>query len=110
MEVIRACIRSLASVVLATGVHVAAQTPAEFAGADLKMGETLIADKQCVVCHQRKVGGDGSAIYRPGVRIKTADALRGKVEQCSLELNLSLFPDETTAIAAVLNRDHYRFR
>jgi hypothetical protein len=32
------------------------------------------------------------------------------VEQCNLELNLTLFPDEVTAISAVLNRDHYRFR
>ena len=26
------------------------------------------------------------------------------------ELNLTLFPDEVTAISAVLNRDHYRFK
>jgi hypothetical protein len=32
------------------------------------------------------------------------------VEQCNTELNLSLFPDEVTAIAAVLNQTHYRFR
>lgn len=37
-------------------------------------------------------------------------ALRGMVEQCSFELKLALFPDEVTAIAAVLNRDHYRFK
>jgi hypothetical protein len=36
--------------------------------------------------------------------------LRGMVEQCNTELNLSLFPDEVTAIAAVLNQTHYRFR
>jgi hypothetical protein len=55
------------------------------------------------------VGGDGSAIYRPTGRINTAGFLRGMVEQCNTELKLSLFPDEVTAIAAVLNRDHYRF-
>ena len=32
------------------------------------------------------------------------------VEQCATQLNLSLFPEEVTAMAAVLNRDHYRFR
>ena len=57
----------------------------------------------------RKVGGDGSAIYRPKGRINNAGALRGMVEYCSTELNLSLFPEEVTAIAAVLDRDHYRF-
>ena len=36
--------------------------------------------------------------------------LRGMVEQCNTELNLALFPDEVTSIAAVLNRDHYRFK
>ena len=36
--------------------------------------------------------------------------LRGMVEQCNTELNLGLFPEEATAVAAVLNRDHYRFK
>ena len=63
----------------------------------------------CAECHTRKVGGDGNGIYRPQGRINSPGALRGMVEQCNLELNLSLFPDEVTAISAVLNRDHYRF-
>jgi hypothetical protein len=36
--------------------------------------------------------------------------LRGMVEQCNTELNMGLFPEEVTAIAAVLNRDYYRFK
>jgi hypothetical protein len=32
------------------------------------------------------------------------------VEMCSVELKLALFPEEVVAIAAVLNRDHYRFK
>ncbi len=81
-----------------------------FDGADLELGRKLIAENQCVACHRSKVGGDGSAIYRPTGRINTAGFLRGMVEQCNTELKLSLFPDEVTAIGAVLNRDHYRFR
>jgi hypothetical protein len=81
-----------------------------FEGADLPLGQELIATNRCVACHQQKVGGDGSAIYRPAGRINTAGLLRGMVEQCNTELNLSLFPDEVTAIAAVLNQTHYRFR
>ena len=50
------------------------------------------------------------SIYRPQGRINSPAALRGMVEQCNLELNLTLFPDEVTAISAVLNRDHYRFK
>ena len=84
--------------------------PSLFAGADLKLGERLIAEHQCVACHVRKVGGDGSAIYKPNGRINTLGFLRGMVEQCNTELSLRLFPDEVTSIAAVLNRDHYRLK
>ena len=87
-----------------------AQVPALSAGADLALGDKLIAEHQCVACHQQKVGGDGSAIYKPAGRINSPGLLRGMVEQCSLNLNLALFPDEVNAIAAALNRDHYRFK
>lgn len=80
-----------------------------FRDADLKLGEQLIAEHQCAACHIRKVGGDGSAIYRPQGRINTVGYLRGMVEQCNTELGLGLFPEEVTAVAAVLNRDHYHF-
>lgn len=80
-----------------------------FQGADLTLGEQLIAEHRCSECHVRRVGGDGSAIYRPQGRINSPRALRGMVELCSIELKLSLFAEEVTAIAAVLQRDHYRF-
>ena len=85
-------------------------TPAIFRDADLALGTQLLKDHRCSECHTRKVGGDGSAIYKPQGRISTPGALRGMVELCSTELNLQLFPEEVTAVAAVLNRDHYRFR
>lgn len=78
--------------------------------ADLQIGERLLREHRCAECHSRKVGGDGSAIYRPLERIRTPGALRGMVEACNLELNLALFPEEVNAIAAVLNRDHYHFK
>jgi hypothetical protein len=78
--------------------------------ADLPLGEKLLREHRCAECHSRRVGGDGSAIYRPKGRINTPGALRGMVETCNLELNLTLFPDEVTSISAVLNRDHYRFK
>lgn len=86
-----------------------AQTPAIFEGADLQLGAKLIAENRCVACHISKVGGDGSAIYKPAGRINTAGYLRGMVESCNMELNLGLFPEEVTSVAAVLNRDHYKF-
>ena len=87
-----------------------AQGAGIFQGADLRLGEQLIAQNQCSQCHAQKVGGDGSAMYKPDGRINTAGLLRGMVEQCNSMLNLQMFPEEVTAVAAVLNRDHYRFK
>jgi hypothetical protein len=81
-----------------------------FKDADLKAGEKLITENKCNECHIRRVGGDGSSIYQPKGRINTAGALRGMVEYCNTELNLGFFPEDTTAVAAVLNKQHYKFR
>lgn len=83
---------------------------AMFKDADLALGSKLIAEHRCAACHTRQVGGDGSAIFRPKGRINTPGFLRGMVEQCNTELNLGMFPEEVNAVAAVLNRDHYRFK
>lgn len=93
------------------GPQASAQAGTEiFEGADLALGERLIQEHRCTECHSKTVGGDGSAIYRPKGRINTPGFLRGMVEQCNTRMNLGLFPEEVTAIAAVLNRDHYRFK
>lgn len=86
-----------------------AQGPAIFKDADLKLGERLIAEHKCSQCHAAKWTDDGKAVYRPQGHINSPGMLRGMVEQCNTELNMGLFPEEVTAIAAVLNRDHYRF-
>lgn len=92
------------------GAPLQAAGPAEFEGADLRLGERLIKQHQCDACHVRRVGGDGSAIYRPAGRIGRPSALLTMVEVCSTELNLQLFPEDVAAVAAVLQRDHYRFK
>jgi len=86
------------------------QVPALYQGADLKLGESLIAKHKCDACHQQKVGGDGSAIYRPKGKVNSLSALRGQVEACDQALNVGLFPEEINSISAVLNRDYYRFK
>ena len=91
-------------------LSIAQPVPKVYEGADIKLGEKLIQEPKCVSCHQSKVGGDGSAIYKPKGRINTLGFLRGMVEQCNTELNLGLFPEEVTSIAAVLNRDHYKLK
>ncbi len=89
----------------------AAQTAAlhTYPDADLALGSKLLAEHKCDGCHIRKVGGDGSAIYRPKGRINTPSALLTMVERCNNELNLGLFPEDSLSVAAVLQRDHYRF-
>ena len=88
----------------------AAAQPAIFKGADLKLGEQLIAEHKCAACHARRVGGDGSDVYNPQGRINSPAFLRGMVESCNTELNLGMFPEDVNAVAAVLNRDHYKFK
>ena len=89
---------------------VAHAQPAIYKDADYKLGEKLIAESKCVACHVSKVGGNGSAIYKPQGRINNASLLRGMVEQCNTELNLGMFPEDVSSVAAVLNRDHYKFK
>jgi len=86
-----------------------AQTPEIFRGADLALGDKLLRQHRCAECHARKVGGDGAGIYKPAGKINSPGLLRGMVDYCSTELNLGLFPEDVTAVAAVLQRDHYRF-
>lgn len=100
----------LAGSLLVSGATFAYEIPALYQGADLKLGESLIEEHQCTACHQRKVGGDGTAIYRPIGKVNSLSALRGMVESCNQQLDFRLFPEEVTSISAVLNRDHYRFK
>jgi hypothetical protein len=97
------------SFVLLAAVY-ADDVPTLYQGADLKLGEELMAEHQCTACHQRKFGGDGSSIYRPAGKVNSLGALRGMVESCNQQLDFRLFPEEVTSISAVLNRDHYRFK
>ncbi len=99
-----------ATLAAACSFGIARAEPKIFRGADLALGEQLLKEHRCAECHVRQVGGDGSAIFKPAGRINAPGYLRGMVEQCNAELNLQLFPEEVTAIAAVLNRDHYRFK
>lgn len=107
-----ACLLAAAAATAPSPAH--AQTPGGgaqiFKGADLKLGEELMKEHKCAACHVSKVGGDGSGIYRPLGTINNAGLLRGMVEMCNTNLNLQMFPEDVTAVAAVLNRDHYKFR
>jgi hypothetical protein len=102
---------TLAPLAFWAAVGAACAQPAlhRYPDADLKLGEQLIREHKCSACHVQKVGGDGSAIYRPQGRINTPAALLSMVQRCATELNLQLFPEDVAAVAGVLQRDHYRF-
>jgi hypothetical protein len=111
LKTVVAIASALALLLASAAMPALAQTAALlYQEADLPLGEKLLREHRCAECHIRRVGGDGAAIYRPKGRINSPGALRGMVETCNLELNLTLFPDEVTSISAVLNRDHYRFK
>jgi mono/diheme cytochrome c family protein len=106
-----ASVAASVAVFLAAPLLAGAQAPAPhpYPDADLAVGQKLLREHACAACHVRKVGGDGSAIYRPAGRINTPAALLSMVERCNTELSLQLFPEDVASIAAVLHRDHYRF-
>ena len=84
--------------------------PAIFKGADIQRGQQLMTEAKCEACHARHVGGNGNDIYNPDGKVKNAGLLRGMVEYCSTQLNLGFFPEDSTDVAAALNRLHYRFK
>jgi hypothetical protein len=102
--------RRMAAAAALAAESVCAQAPLHtWPEADLAQGAKLIQEHGCTACHVRKVGGDGSAIYRPKGRVSTPNALLAMVERCGTDLSLGLFPEDVVAVAAVLQRDHYRF-
>jgi hypothetical protein len=105
--------RRLTGLALLAAAPLAVAAPAqslyEYTDADLALGSRLLREHACTACHVRRVGGDGTAIYRPGGRVNTPSALVSMVERCNTELGLQFFPEDVVSIAAVLQRDHYRF-
>jgi hypothetical protein len=62
----------LASLCLALPAWAQTAPPAplhQYPGADLALGAKLIQEHRCEACHAKKVGGNGTAVYRPAGRI-----------------------------------------
>ena len=108
MSTLHRTLLGLALLVLAPAAL--AQQPELFKGADPALGRRLIAEHKCAECHARNVGGDGSAIYRPQGRINSPARLVAMVEYCNTQMNLGMFPEDVTAVAAALQQDHYHFK
>lgn len=77
---------------------------------DAAAGEALHA-KDCVACHVRRVGGDGTGMYtRADRKVTTPAKLSAQVAVCNSELGTNYFPDEEAHIAAYLNLRYYKFK
>ena len=77
---------------------------------DPAAGATMHA-KDCVACHVRRVGGDGTAIYtRADRKVTTLAKLKAQVAVCNAELGTNYFPDEEAHVAAYLNLRYYKLK
>ncbi len=86
-----------------------AATAAAAAG-DPKAGKAL-HDKQCVSCHVKMFGGDGSKIYTRTPRlINDRAALGQRVAMCSAQTGAKWFPEDEENVTAYLAQQFYRFK
>lgn len=77
--------------------------------ADAVRGKTL-HDKQCVSCHVKRYGGDGSAMYLRTERIiHNRKALEQRISVCNAMTNAGWFPEEERDVAAYLEQRYYKF-
>lgn len=77
---------------------------------DAKAGKPL-HDKNCIACHVKLQGGDGSKIYTRNPRlINTPEALVQRVAACNAQTNSGWFPEEEVHVASYLNQQYYKFK
>lgn len=75
-----------------------------------KLGKPL-HDKQCIACHAKQFGGDGSKMYtRADRKIGNLSALQQRVAMCSAQTSAGWFPEDEENVAAWLNQQHYKFK
>jgi mono/diheme cytochrome c family protein len=77
--------------------------------ADPKAGKAL-HDKNCITCHARLYGGDGSKMYtRDGRLLSTKLDILQRVAVCNSQTKAGWFPEEEADVAAYLNHRYYHF-
>ncbi len=80
------------------------------AAGDPKIGKVL-HDKQCVSCHARQFGGDGSKIYTRSPRlINDKRSLAQRVAMCAALTGAKWFPEDEENVVAYLNEQFYKFK
>ncbi len=87
-----------------------AVTTTAVAAGDPKVGKTL-HDKNCVSCHARLFGGDGSKVYTRSPRlINDRTALAQRVAMCASQTGAKWFPEDEENVVAYLNQQFYKFK
>jgi cytochrome c2 len=95
---------------LATWTLSRAQVPKAPGSGDATAGATM-HDKDCVACHVRRMGGDGTQMYtRVDRKVTTPEKLKAQIAVCNAELSTGYFPEEEEHIAAYLNLRFYKFK
>ena len=95
---------------LVATLQLAAAQGKPFGAGDPKTGAAM-HEKDCVACHVRRVGGDGSAMYTRAERRVTSPAkLKAQVSACNTELGTGYFPEEEEHLAAYLDLQYYKFK
>ncbi len=96
--------------VLATWTLARAQSPKTLRGGDATAGAAMHA-KDCVSCHVRQLGGDGTRMYtRTDRKVTTPEKLKAQVAYCNAQLSTGYFPEEEEHVAAYLNLRYYLFK
>lgn len=76
---------------------------------DLEQGKRL-HQAQCVACHAKMYGGDGSRMYtRAGRQLSDKLELLQRTASCNATMNTGWFPEEEAHVAAWLNKEYYHF-
>ena len=80
------------------------------AAGDPKLGKPL-HDQQCVSCHVKQMGVDGSKIYTRSPRlVNDKKALRERVGICAKNTAAGWHPEEEEHVTAYLNQQYYKFK
>ena len=84
---------------------------APFAKGNADKGKKLFDQNNCNKCHASMLGGDGSAVFtRADRKIKSPESLATQITRCSVNLGLTLFPEDEEHIGAYLNKNYYKFK
>jgi mono/diheme cytochrome c family protein len=80
------------------------------AAGDAAIGKTL-HEKNCVACHAKLFGGDGSKVYTRSPRlINNKTALAQRVAMCAAQTGAKWFPEDEEHVVAYLNQQFYKFK